>query len=128
MLLKESWLNIADSTNVRWVKIFHLYKGFNRRSTQEGYFIKSSARVVEPPRTEYKGFKYKYSIKGDINRALIIRVNFTNKKVDGSIMRLYTNNGIIIRKKHNPKSRFLSGAAMRSLHRKKFLTLYKYTV
>ena len=98
MLLKESWVNIADNTNVRWVKIFHLYKGFHRKSTKEGYFIKSSARVVEPPRIEYKGFKYKYSIKGDINRLLIIRVNFNNKKKDHSTVKVYTNNGIIIKK------------------------------
>lgn len=69
MLLKESWLYVSDNTNVCWVKIFHLYKGFNRKKTRTGLFIKGSARVVEPPRLEYKGFKYKYTVKGDITRS-----------------------------------------------------------
>lgn len=128
MLLKESWINISDNTNVRWIKIFHLYKGFNRKSSKEGFFVKGSARVVEPPRIEYKGFKYKYSVKGDINRLLIVRVNYLNKKKDHSIIKVYNNNGIIIRKKHNPKSKFLYGAVLRSISRKKFLTLYNYVI
>ena len=128
MLLKESWVHISDNTNIRWVKIFHLYKGFHRKSTKEGYFVKSSARVVEPPRIEYKGFKYKYSVKGDVNRLLVVRVNITNKKSDHSTLRVYRNNGIIIRKKHNPKSKYLYGAALRSINRKKFLSLYNYVI
>lgn len=126
MLLKESWINISDNTNIRWIKIFHLYKGFNRRQTTLGFFVKGSARVVEPPRLEYKGFKYKYSIKGNISRLLIIRTNIKLKKKDHSITRFLTNNGIIIRKKSNPKSKFLYGPVSRLLNRKKFLTLYKY--
>ena len=88
-------------------------------------FAKGSARVVEPPRMEYKGFKYKYSIKGNISRLLIVRTNLTLKKKDHSITRVFSNNGIIIRKKHNPKSKFLYGPVLRSVSRKKFLTLYK---
>lgn len=128
MLLKESWINIADNTNIRWIKIFHLYKGFFRKSTNIGLFVKGSARVVEPPRLEYKGFKYKYAVKGNINRLLVVRVNFLLKKNDHSFVRVSSNNGIIIRKKNNPKSKFLYGPALRAVNRKKFLTLYKITI
>ena len=128
MLLKESWINVADNTNIRWIKIFHLYKGFYRKYTKIGFFVKGSARVVESPRLEYKGFKYKYSIKGDIARLLLVRTNIKIKKQDHSITRVLTNSGIVIRKKSNPKSKFLYGPALRVLSRKKFLTLYKYTI
>ena len=47
--------------------------------TTQSYFVKGSARVVESPRLEYKGFKYKFNIKGDISRLLIIRINKKSK-------------------------------------------------
>ena len=59
MIQKKSWLNVSDNTNVNWLQTFHLYKGFKRRSSTIGFFIKASARIVEPPRVEYKGFKFK---------------------------------------------------------------------
>ena len=63
MIQKKSWLNVSDNTNVNWLQTFHLYKGFKRGSSPIGFFIKGSARVVEPPRVEYKGFKFKFNNK-----------------------------------------------------------------
>lgn len=125
MLLKESWLTVADATNVRFVKIFHLYKGFWRKTTTQSFFIKSSARIVEPPRIEYKGFKYKYNVKGDICRLIItkIRVNVNNK--GGGFTKFNLNSGIAIKKKSEPKSKYLKGPVSRYFLRKRFITLFK---
>lgn len=128
MLYKESWIHISDSTNIRWVKLFHLYKGFFRKVTTQSYFVKGSARVVESPRLEYKGFKYKFNIKGDISRLLIVRINTKTKSLDGSNINLQSNAGITIKKKSNPRSKFLHGPISNQLKRKKFTTLYKYVV
>ena len=75
MLFKESWVYVSDNTNIRWIKVFQLYKGSRRRQTGVGMFIKGSARVVEPPRIVYKGFRYKYKVRGDICRGLVARAN-----------------------------------------------------
>lgn len=128
MLYKESWIHVSDSTNIRWVKIFHLYKGFYRKVTKSSYFIKGSARVVESPRLEYKGFKYKFNIKGDISRLLIIRVNKAINYSDGCQLFIKQNAGITIKKKSNPRSKFLHGPVSNLLKRKKFITLYKYII
>jgi ribosomal protein L14 len=109
MLLKESWLSITDNTNICWVKVFHLYKGFHRKVTKPGLITKSSARVVEPPRLEYKGFKYKYNIKGDIIRSWLVRSKYPLKYNDQSIINFNSNSGVIITKKQNLKSKFLNG-------------------
>ena len=109
MLLKESWLNVSDNTNVRNVKIFHLYKGFHRKSTRLGFFIKGSARVVEPPRIEYKGFKYKYNVKGDICRMLIVRTAKLDYTTSGLLTKFNNNSGINIKKKSEPKSKYIKG-------------------
>ena len=99
MIFKQTWLSVADNTNVRWVQVFHLYKGFFRKSTKLGFFIKSSARVVEPPRLEYKGFKFKFNKKGDICRGLIIRNKYNVFKNDGSSVYFKANNTILLKKK-----------------------------
>ena len=128
MLYKESWVHVADSTNIRWVKIFHLYKGFHRKVTSQSYFVKGSARVVESPRIEYKGFKYKFNIKGDISRLMIIRDKKRNAYLDGSSTFINYNSGITIKKKFNPRSKFLFGPVSRTLKRKKFTALYSYVI
>ena len=126
MIQKKSWLSISDNTNVKWIQTFHLYKGFFRKITKIGFFIKSSARVVEPPRLEYKGFKFKFNKKGDICRGLIIRSKFNDKKKDGSVLYFKSNNVILIKKKQDLKSKYLYGPISKSIKRKKFLTLFSY--
>lgn len=128
VLFKESWLFVADNTNIRWIKIFQLYKGFRRKSTKLGFFIKGSARVVEPPRIEYKGFKYKYSIKGDIARMLIIRSPLAERNATGNSTRFEGSGGIVIKKRTDTRSRFLNGPISACLRRKKFQTLFKKVV
>lgn len=125
MIQKATWVRAADNTNVRWLRTFHLYKGFHRRSTTIGFFIKGSARVIEPPRLEYKGFKFKFNKKGDICRALLIRSIKIKRRIDGSTLYFSDNSGILIRKKQNVKSKYLHGPVTYSLHRKKFKTLFR---
>ena len=126
--MKESWLSISDNTNIRWVKIFHLYKGFWRKSTKIGFFIKSSARVVEPPRIEYKGFKYKYNLKGDICRVVIICSRKKLPYADGLVSQLGLNSGIVIKKKSDPRSKHFKGPINSSLKRKRLETLFSYVI
>lgn len=124
MIFKQTWLNVSDNTNISWVQTFHLYKGFYRKSTTVGFFIKGSAKIVEPPRIEYKGFKFKFNKKGDICRGLIVRTKFNVKKNDGSAIYFKQNNTILLKKKQEVKSKYLYGAIPLKIKRKKFLNLY----
>lgn len=124
MIFKQTWLDVADNTNVRWLQVFHLYKGFHRKSSKIGFFIKGTARVVEPPRIEYKGFKIKYNKKGDICRGLIIRNSYNVKKHDGTSVYFFSNNTILLKKKQDIKSKYLYGPITYLIKRKKFLSLF----
>jgi len=124
MIIKQSWVHASDNTNVRWLRTFHLYKGFDRRRTTVGFFIKGSARVVEPPRIEYKGFKFKFNKKGDVCRAILVRCSFPLRRLDGSTMKFYSNSGLLIKKKQNVKSKYIQGPSLYQLRRKKFKTLF----
>jgi ribosomal protein L14 len=125
MLLKLSWLNVSDNTNVNWLQIFHLYKGWNRRVTYLGFFVKGSARVVEPPRIEYKGFKFKFSRKGDICRAIIVQVSKPLSRWDGSTSYPRLNSSLLIRKKQDLRSKYIFGPISTSFKRRRFKTLFK---
>jgi ribosomal protein L14 len=128
LVQKLTWVNINDSTNIRWSRVFHLYKGFVRKKTKPGFFVKASARVVEPPRIEYKGFKYKYSVKGDICRIYLVRSNY--KLINKSNFQLYITGktGFTIKKKNDPKSKFISGPVSRLIQRRKVLSLFKLVI
>jgi len=125
MLLKLSWLGISDNTNVLWLQIFHLYKGWDRRVTHLGFFVKGSARVVEPPRIEYKGFKFKFSRKGDICRSILVQTRYGFCKKDGSLFRPLSNSGFLIRKKQDLRSKYIIGPVISTFRRRKFKTLFK---
>ena len=90
-----------------------------------GLFVKGSARVVEPPRLEYKGFKLKFNKKGNICRALLVRCRKSFRRLDGSILHFAENAGILIKKKQNPKSKYINGPSSYQLRRKKFKTLFR---
>ena len=128
MIFKKTWINISDSTNVEWVQIFHLYKGFNRKKTGIGNFVKGSARVVEPPRLEYKGFKYKYNVKGDICRGIIVRTRYVIRRNDGVVIFFKANNMILIRKRQDVKPKYIYGPTSEKLKRKRFITIFKTVI
>ena len=125
MVFKKTWVNVADNTNVQWLQIFHLYKGFFRKQTTVGFFVKGAARVVEPPKLEYKGFKIKFNKKGDICRGLLIRAKYKLLRGDGSVNYFANNSLILIKKKQDVKSKYLFGPVSYVLKRKKFLSLFK---
>jgi ribosomal protein L14 len=126
MIFKKTWLSVADNTNVNWIQTFHLYKGFHRRSTSIGQFVKGSARSVEPPRIEYKGFKVKFNKKGDICRGLVIRACYKIQNTDGFGISFYNNSVILLKKKQELKSKYLFGPVSRRMRRKKFMLLFKH--
>lgn len=124
MIFKQTWLNVTDNTNVEWLQVFHLYKGFFRKQTSVGFFIKGSARVIQPPRIEYKGYKFRFNKKGDICRGLLTRQTFPLTRLDGTVVRFSHNSTILIKKKQNPKSKYVLGPTTLLLRRKKFKALH----
>ena len=122
---KQTWIYVTDNTNVRWLRIFQLYKGFFRKTTKESFFVKGSARVVEPPRLEYKGFKYKYKVKGNICRAWLVRTKTKVSYKDSRGVLFCDNSGILINKKANVMSKYINGPVARSIGRKKLVSLFK---
>lgn len=80
--------------------------------------------MVEPPRIEYKGFKFKFNKKGDICRGLLIRSKFKIKRNDNSVIFFPANNCILIKKRQDLKSKYFYGPVSKQIRRKKFINLF----
>ena len=86
--------------------------------------MKGSARVVEPPRIEYKGFKFKFSRKGDVCRSILVQTVFRNRRKDGSSLFLPSNNAFLTKKKQDLRSKYIFGIVSQNFKRKRFKTLF----
>jgi ribosomal protein L14 len=93
-----------------------------------GDFVKGSAKDVEPPRIEYKGFKVKFNKKGDICKGLIVRSRYDILNVDGGVTKFFNNSTILLKKKQELKSKYLFGPISKRMRRKKFTILFKTVI
>lgn len=125
MLNRLTWVNVSDSTGVKWLNIFHLYGGFFKKTTKISYYLKGSARVVNPPRVEYRGFKLKPVFKGTILRAFTVKTVYNIRKFNGSVIKYGYNSVVLVKKKNITKSKYLLGLITTDLKRKKFIYLFK---
>lgn len=105
----------ADKCGVLFVKVFHLYRGFFRKSSKNGDFIKSSVRKTIPD----NWVKKKTKIKG-----IIVRTRFKTFKSDGSSFYFNENNAVLLKKRLTTKGKELVGPVTRSIKRKKFVNSF----
>nr|YP_010725848.1 50S ribosomal protein L14 [Bakuella subtropica]WDY80893.1 50S ribosomal protein L14 [Bakuella subtropica] len=126
MIFRQTWLYIADGTNTLWIQTFHLYKGFFRKTSYPGLFIRGSVKEVIPPKLEYKGFRKKNNKKGDVLRTLLVRARFSSRKKDNSSIIFFSNDAVLIKKKMDFRSKYLYGPLATSLKRKRILSLFSY--
>ena len=119
---------MPDCTNVEWLQTFHLYKGFKRRQTRVGFFIKGSVRVIQPPKFAYKGYKMTLIEEATSAGLFLVRQRFPLSRADGSSVVFAANEGVLIKKKQNLKSNYIFGPSTIQLKRKKFKSLFSKIV
>lgn len=110
MVQKFTTLRPADRCGVFLVKTFHLYKGFNRKVSYTGDFIKVSVRKHKPNNLLPKKTKTK---------ALIVRTKFFLKKLDSSYIWFNYNNCVLLKKRTTPQGSRLFGPIPTNINRKK---------
>jgi ribosomal protein L14 len=128
MILRQSYLGSADSSNIMWVRVFHTYRGFSRKVAHTSDCIKASARIISPPQLIYAGFKTKTQAKGDIVRFVICRTVFFLKKKNSVKTSFNSNQGIQVKKKNTPTYKHFNGPVPKTFRFRKIATLFKSTV
>lgn len=128
MIFKQTFLNISDSTNIKWLRTFHLYRGFSRKVSYPGFFIKGSARVLRSVGFNKSLSKLKLFKKGAIVKVLLTSSKFRVSKLNGAKVIKTTNNGLILKKKFEFRAKYFYGFNNSSIKRKKIISMYRFAI
>jgi large subunit ribosomal protein L14 len=105
-------LSPADKCGVDLVKVFHLYRGFHRKKSYVGDFVKVSIKKTNPESLIKKKSKIK---------SILIRTKFSAGLIDGVVYNFKENNLILLKKRLSSRGKEIVGPSSRKLNRKKFL-------
>lgn len=89
MIHEETKLMVADNSGAKLLEVVGLLGGNKRRYAYVGDVIVASVKVAEP-RAAVK--------KGDVVRAVVVRVRKEHKRADGSAIRFDDNAAVIVAK------------------------------
>jgi ribosomal protein L14 len=127
LILKQTWVTLADSGYVRWLKVFQLYGGFCRLKTKVGFYVKGSSRVIVPTPNYYKGFTVKVFKKGSIIRVFLTHQVYNLNYHSTCIVKFPNNTGLPIKKKKIFYSKHLIGPGLSNLKNKKLNSLFSFS-
>lgn len=112
MLFKKTVAIPADKCGVWLIRVFHLYKGFSRKCSYTGDFVKVSVRKVKPENWVKKKTKL---------RSIILRSKKSVFRNDCSSILFFFNNVVLLKKRMTPKGGSIFGPSTKSIKRKKFI-------
>lgn len=125
MILRQSWVQICDSSSALWIKIFHIYGGFWVRWAKVSSVIKGSVKSIKPDTDFMKGYVVKKILKGAVSRSQLVRARTSRASVYPLNLSFNHNSSVLIKKKNTFKSVHLIGPATRLLRNKRVLSLFK---
>ncbi|NPV54057.1 MAG: 50S ribosomal protein L14 [Firmicutes bacterium] len=114
MIQPQTILNVADNTGGRKIMCIRVLGGSNRRYAGIGDVIMASVKEAAP------GGMVK---KGDVVRAVIVRMRKNLPRPDGSYIRFDENAAVIINDQNNPRGTRIFGPVARELREKNFMKI-----
>jgi len=114
MIQPTTRLRVADNTGAREIMCIHVMSGASKRYAEIGDVIMAAVKQANP------GGSVK---KGDVVRAVVVRVAKEYRRADGSSIRFDENAAVILTEKHEPKGTRIFGPVARELRDKKFMKI-----
>ena len=114
MIQSNTRLKVADNTGARQVMCIGVPGGTRRRYASVGDVITCSVKRAIP------GGVVK---KGDVVKAVIVRIAQHHHRLDGSYVRFDDNAAVILDDKGNPKGTRIFGPVARELRDKNFMKI-----
>jgi len=115
MIHKSSKLIPSDKCGVWLVKVFHLYRGFNRKVSFTGDFVRCSVKKVRPE----NWLKKKTKLNG-----FLVRLKKEVFKRDGSSVKFKSNSVVLLKKRMTPQGKEITGPTLYNIKRKKFVSSF----
>ena len=114
MIQKESRLKVADNTGARQILCINVLGGTRRRYARVGDVVVASVKKAMPGGSVRKG---------DVVRAVVVRVANLYLRRDGSYIRFDENAAVILGEKNNPKGTRIFGPVARELRDMNFMKI-----
>jgi large subunit ribosomal protein L14 len=114
MIQQETTLDVADNSGAKLVQCIKVLGGSKRKVASVGDIIVVSVKDAIP-RGKVK--------KGDVHKAVIVRVKKDIKREDGSVIRFDKNAAVLINKEGEPIGTRIFGPVVRELRSKGFMKI-----
>lgn len=114
MIQMRSLLDVADNSGARLVMCIKVLGGTKRRYAGLGDIIVVSIREA----TSEAKVK-----KGDVKRAVIVRLRKETKRLDGTTIKFDENSAVLINEQGEPLGTRIFGPVARELRAKKFMRI-----
>ncbi len=114
MIQVQSRLRVADNSGARQVMCIRVLGGSRRRYGRVGDIIVASVKQATPG----GGVK-----KGDVVRAVVVRVAQPYRRNDGSYIRFDDNAAVILSDVYNPQGTRIFGPVARELRERNFMKI-----
>ncbi|MFQ5866999.1 MAG: 50S ribosomal protein L14 [bacterium] len=111
MIQMQTRLNIADNTGARKIACIGILGGTKKRYARVGDIIRASVKDALPDATIKKG---------EVVRAVIVRMKKWIRRPDGSYVRFDENGAVIVDANNEPKGTRIFGPIARELRDKGF--------
>lgn len=114
MIQIYSNLNVADNTGARRIRCIQVMGGTRRRYARIGDTITATVKEALPN----SGVK-----KGDVVKAVIVRVKKDTQRPDGTVIRFDTNAAVLINANKEPRGTRIFGPVPRELREKGYMRI-----
>ena len=114
MIQPQTRLKVADNSGAKEIMCFRLLGGSNRRVASIGDVIVASVKTATPGGTVKKG---------EVVRAVIVRMRKNKRRPDGSYIRFDDNAAVIINEQNMPRGTRIFGPVARELREKDFMKI-----
>src|SRR5258708_23925614 len=114
MIQQETVLKVADNSGARELLCIRVLGGSYRKYASVGDIIISTVKVAQP-NAQVK--------KGDVVRAVVVRVSKEFHRADGSNIRFDENAAVLITPQNNPRGTRIFGPVARELRERNFMKI-----
>ena len=114
MIQPQTRLKVADNSGAKEIMCIRVLGGSFRRDGSIGDIIVASVKTATPGGTVKKG---------DVVKAVIVRVRKNNRRPDGSYIKFDDNAAVIINDNKMPKGTRIFGPVARELREKEFMKI-----
>jgi large subunit ribosomal protein L14 len=114
MIMLGTRLDIADNTGAKEIECFHVEGSSKRRYAYIGDTIMASIKDALPNSSVKKG---------EVVRAVIVRVKKEIRRKDGSYLRFDRNSAVLVDKQNEPRGTRIFGPVARELRDKNFMKI-----